>query len=117
MARATSIETSLSAVLNGAAEDDAFNRLIVGTGLTAVEANWLRAFYRYLRQAGMTFGVPTVVEALKNAPDVTRALIESFVARHDPAFKGEREAAFAAADERLKTGLAGVAAIPCRAGD
>lgn len=111
MARATSIETSLSAVLNGAAEDDAFNRLIVGTGLTAVEANWLRAFYRYLRQAGMTFGVPTVVEALKNAPAVTRGLIESFVARHDPAFKGERDTAFAAADERIRTGLAGVAAI------
>ncbi|MBB4614696.1 NAD-glutamate dehydrogenase [Novosphingobium taihuense] len=111
MARATSIESSLSAVLNGAAEDDAFNRLIVGTGLTAVEANWLRAFYRYLRQAGMTFGVPTVVEAFKNAPAVTRGLIESFVARHDPAFKGERDSAFAAADERIKTGLAGVAAI------
>jgi len=111
LARAESIEGSLAAVLNGAAEDDAFNRLIVATGLTATEANWLRAFYRYLRQAGMTFGIPTVVEALKNAPAVTRGLIDAFVARHDPAFSGDRDAAFAEAEERIKAGLAGVAAI------
>ncbi|MCX7284340.1 MAG: NAD-glutamate dehydrogenase [Novosphingobium sp.] len=111
LARADAIEGSLAAVLNGAAEDDAFNRLIVATGLTATEANWLRAFYRYLRQAGMTFGIATVVEALKNAPAVTRGLIDAFVARHDPAFAGDRDAAFAQAEERIKAGLAGVAAI------
>ncbi|ABD24659.1 glutamate dehydrogenase (NAD) [Novosphingobium aromaticivorans DSM 12444] len=109
--RAGSIENSLAAVLNGAAEDDAFNRLIVAIGLTASDANWLRAFYRYLRQAGMTFGIPTVVEALKNAPAVTRGLIDAFIARHDPDFDGDREKAFTAAEGRMKTGLAGVAAI------
>lgn len=111
LARAASIESSLSAVLNGAAEDDAFNRLIVATGLAATEANWLRAFYRYLRQAGLTFGIPTVVEALKNAPAVTRGLVDTFVARHDPAFAGDREQAYADAEECIKAGLAGVAAI------
>lgn len=111
LARGQSIEQSLAAVLNGGAEDDAFNRLIVATGLTAIEANWLRAFYRYLRQAGMTFGIPTVVDALKNAPDVTRGLVAAFVARHDTGFDGDREAAFAAAEEQIKAGLAGVAAI------
>ena len=111
LGRAGSIEGSLAAVLNGAAEDDAFNRLIVATGLSAVEANWLRAFYRYLRQAGMTFGIPTVVEALKNAPAVTRALIDAFIARHDPAFPGDRDTAFSAAEEHIRAGLANVAAI------
>ncbi|MFN3423629.1 MAG: NAD-glutamate dehydrogenase domain-containing protein [Novosphingobium meiothermophilum] len=111
LVRAASIEASLAAVLNGAAEDDAFNRLIVAIGLTATEANWLRAFYRYLRQAGMTFGIPTVVDALRSAPAVTRGLIDAFSARHDPAFAGDREEAFAAAEERIRTGLAAVAAI------
>ncbi|MBA4354320.1 MAG: glutamate dehydrogenase, partial [Novosphingobium sp.] len=111
LGRAGAIESSLAAVLNGAAEDDAFNRLIVATGLSAVEANWLRAFYRYLRQASMTFGIPTVVEALKNAPSVTRGLVDAFVARHDPAFAGDRDAAFSAAEEHIRAGLAGVAAI------
>jgi glutamate dehydrogenase len=81
-----------AAVLNGAAEDDAFNRLIVAVGLTATEANWLRAWYRYLRQAGMTFGIITVVDALKAAPEVTHGLIDLFRARHDPAFAGDRKA-------------------------
>lgn len=111
LGRANAIENSLAAVLNGGAEDDAFNRLIVATGLSAVEANWLRAFYRYLRQAGMTFGIPTVVEALKNAPAVTRGLIDAFIACHDPAFAGDREAAFNAAEEHIRAGLANVAAI------
>ncbi|CAM4277743.1 glutamate dehydrogenase [Novosphingobium lubricantis] len=111
LARAGAIEDSLAAVLNGAAEDDAFNRLIVATGLGARQANWLRAFYRYLRQGGMTFGIATVVDALKNAPLVAHGLVDAFVARHDPAFRQDREAAYAAAQETIRAGLAGVAAI------
>lgn len=111
LARSAAIEESLAAVLNGAAEDDAFNRLIVAVGLTATEANWLRAWYRYLRQAGMTFGIATVVDALKNAPDVARGLISLFRARHDPAFVGDRARAGEAASEQIRTALGQVAAI------
>ncbi len=91
--RAPAIESALAAVLNGDAEDDPFNRLVLGTGLSACEATWLRAFYRYLRQTGMGFTIYTVVDALRGAPDVTRALIRLFYTRHDPAFKGDREEA------------------------
>ena len=111
LGRAGAIEDSLAAVLNGVAEDDPFNRLIVANGLAAREANWLRAWFRYLRQTGMTFAIATVVDALKNAPAVTRALIDLFVTRHDPAFAGDRAAAESDATDRIRTGLAGVAAI------
>jgi glutamate dehydrogenase len=111
LTRAEAIEESLAAVLNGAAEDDMFNRLIVVAGLTARGANWMRAWYRYLRQAGMTFSVPTAVEALKNAPEVTRGLIGLFLARHDPKFAEDRQAAETRYAEQIRTGLAGVAAI------
>jgi len=47
LARKEAIEESLAAVLNGGAEDDLFNRLIVTAGLTARGANWMRAWYRY----------------------------------------------------------------------
>jgi glutamate dehydrogenase len=109
--RAAAIETSLAGVLNGVAEDDAFNRLIVAVGLAAREANWLRAWFRYLRQTGMSFAIATVVDALKNAPAVTRGLVALFVARHDPAFAGDRTKAEDAACEAIRAGLAGVAAI------
>ncbi|MBB3034223.1 NAD-glutamate dehydrogenase [Alteriqipengyuania lutimaris] len=109
--RAPAIEGAIAAVLNGLAEDDPFNRLVLSTGLEAREAEWLRAIYRYLRQTGMGFTIYTVVDALAHAPKVTRALIALFVARHDPAFEGDREAAESDAQERIKEGLHDVAAI------
>jgi glutamate dehydrogenase len=105
------IEDAMRAVLNGTAVNDAFNRLVPGLGLTSTEAIWLRAWYRYLRQAGTHFGVPTVVDALLGAPGVTRAIVALFRAIHDPAFAGDREAARAEAEEAIRTGLADVSAI------
>ena len=111
LARARDIECAIAAVLNGAAEDDPFNRLITGTGLAACEAVWLRAWFRYLRQAGMTYGIATVVDALQAAPAVAHGLIALFVARHDPAYKAAREAGVAAAGAAIREGLAAVSAI------
>ncbi len=109
--RAEIIEQAVTAVLNETAEDDPFNRLVVGTALAAREANWLRAYYRYLRQAGMGFTIYTVVDALRRAPDVTRALVARFAAAHDPEFTGDREAAITASENAIKQGLSKVAAI------
>ncbi|MEO6152011.1 MAG: NAD-glutamate dehydrogenase domain-containing protein [Croceibacterium sp.] len=111
LVRASETEQAICAVLNGQAEDDVFNRLVTGAGLTAREADWLRAIYRYLRQANIAFTIYTVVEALGRAPVVTRALIDLLVARHDPAFRGDRDKAAAAADDHVRAGLATVAAI------
>ena len=110
-ARSEAIEGALAAVLNGQAENDPFNRLITSTGLSAEEANWLRAWFRYLRQAGMSFGIPTVVDALQRAPGVTRGLIALFTARHDPAFAGNRASAETKAQTQIRDGLSAVSAI------
>jgi glutamate dehydrogenase len=109
--RAEAIEAAIGSVLNGRAEDDVFNRLIAGTGLAAREADWLRACYRYLRQTSVAFTIYTVVDALRGAPVVTRALTELFRVRHDPAFAGDRAAAADRAEEAIRAGLASVAAI------
>ena len=109
--RAIAIEAAISDVLNGNAENDPFNRLVVGTGLTAREAVWMRAIYRYLRQTGTTFTIYTVVDALDRAPDVTRAIIELFTARHDPEFEGDREEAAKSATQAFQRALAKVDAI------
>ncbi len=111
LTRAATVEQALSAVINGQAEDDPFNRLIATSALAAHEANWLRAGYRYLRQAGMGFDIATAVDALRNAPAITRALLDAFAARHDPAFRGDRDKAAAKANAQIRDGLAQVAAI------
>ena len=120
--RSAAIEEAIAAVLNGAAEDDAFNRLVVGTALAACEADWLRAFYRYLRQTGLGFTIYTVVDALRRAPQVTRPLVALFAARHDPAFTGDRAGAADEHNGAIRRGLGpgrrdqrrpAAAAVPC----
>ena len=111
LSRAPVIEEALAGVLNSTGEDDGFNRLITALRLTRREANWLRAWYRYLRQAGMNFGIPTVVDALQNAGGVTLGLIDLFCALHDPAFVGDRDKAEAGAQEAIRAELAKVSAI------
>ena len=109
--RAAAIEAAIAAVLNSQADDDLFNRLVVHNALAAPEAEWLRAIYRYLRQAGTAFTIPSVVNALANAGAVTTALIDLLRVRHDPQFSADRVAASDVAQEAIRTGLATVSAI------
>lgn len=109
--QAESIEAAIAAVLNDAAQDDPFNRLLIHAGLSATETDWLRAMFRYLRQAGARFAISTVVNALGRATTVANGLIALFRACHDPAFSGKRDAGAEAARETIRAGLVGVAAI------
>ena len=111
VARADEIERAIADVLNASGEDDVFNRLVTEAGLTAADANLMRAFYRYLRQTGMGFTIYTVVDALRRAPDVARALIALFTAKLDPAFVGDRAEAIEGANDVIRRALVGVKAI------
>ncbi len=87
------VAPALDAVLTGTQENDAFNALIPACGLSAEEANWVRAWFRYLRQTGASYGIQTAVDALKRNPDAARALITLFRTRHDPEGQGSAEEA------------------------
>ena len=88
--RLPAIERSIANVLCGASEDDEFNQLVLYAGLDTQAVVWLRAWFRYLRQTGSSFGLVTIVDALRRAPGATRALIGLFVAAHDPAIEQPR---------------------------
>ena len=105
------VEGALAAVLEGRAENDAFNRLIVDAGLSPGSVELLRAWFRYLRQTGMAYGLTTVVDALRRAPAVAEALVRRFEAAHDPARGKGAEQAIAEAEEAIATGLDAVSAI------
>jgi len=109
LARAGIAETAIAEVLKGRAENDTFNKLIVSIGLEPRAVVLLRAWFRYLRQTGMTYGLATTADALARAPEVAKGFVALFDARHDPkhASKAKAEAARAAIDE----GLVAVAAI------
>uniref|UniRef100_UPI0035C9831F NAD-glutamate dehydrogenase domain-containing protein n=1 Tax=uncultured Sphingomonas sp. TaxID=158754 RepID=UPI0035C9831F len=95
------LEDAIAAVLRGTAENDAFNGLIVEAGLAPASVILLRAWFRYLRQAGLTYGMATVVDALRRSPALAKALIHRFAAAHDPAAPHDIAAADAAVTEAL----------------
>ncbi|WP_375397798.1 NAD-glutamate dehydrogenase domain-containing protein [uncultured Sphingomonas sp.] len=101
------LEGAIAAVLEGRAENDEFNRLIVDAGLSPQAVLLFRAWFRYLRQAGLPYGLTTVVDALRRAPAVATALVDRFAAAHDA--KNIRDTA--AADAAIAAGLEEVAAI------
>jgi glutamate dehydrogenase len=111
LARSELLEKAIAAVLEGRAENDPFNQLLVGAGLSPRDLVLFRAWFRYLRQTGLSYSLITVVEAVRRAPAVARGLIALFDARHDPAFAGDRPAAEKAAEKAINDGLAQVAAI------
>jgi glutamate dehydrogenase len=110
LGRTAEIERAIANVLCGTAEDDEFNQLVLYAGLDTQAVVWLRAWFRYLRQTGSSFGLVTVVDALRRAPNATRCLIGMFVAGHDPAVK-KRDEAVADFGDRLDRSLAKVRSI------
>jgi glutamate dehydrogenase len=109
--RAQVIESVVEAVLEGRSENDAFNQLLVSAGLGPDGVLLFRAWFRYLRQIGLSYSQITVVEALRRAPEVARGLIALFEAMHDPDLRGDRETAMVAAQKKIDKGLESVAAI------
>jgi glutamate dehydrogenase len=107
LARAHVAESAIAAVLEGQAENDAFNALFVGAGLDSRDVVLVRAWFRYLRQTGLPYGLQTVAATLGRAPDAVRALIALFDARHDP--KSQHDDA--SAKDALDAALAGINAI------
>ena len=109
-ALAARLEPALVEVLLGRRENDGFNALVPACGLVARDASLLRAWFRYLRQTGVTYGVMTVVDALKRYPAITRDLVALFEARFGLDVS-DRAAAQADVLGRIDAGLADVVSI------
>ncbi|HEU4493433.1 MAG TPA: NAD-glutamate dehydrogenase [Rubrobacteraceae bacterium] len=83
-------------------EDDGFNRLVLRARLTYRQVTVLRAYCKYLRQAGTTFSQDYMEDALFANPHITTLLVRLFEARFDP----NRQQAAEAETERLKGEIA-----------
>jgi glutamate dehydrogenase len=108
-ARAEVAERAIAEVLEGRAENDSFNTLVTAAGLDPRAALLFRAWFRYLRQTGMSYGIDTVSSALRRAPAAARGIIDLFAALHDPSRAGDKAAQ--AADKAIDAALADVTAI------
>jgi glutamate dehydrogenase len=86
--RAEKIVHTLRLLWNDEIEQDGFNALVLVAGLTWWQANVLRAYAKYLRQAGTAYSQGYIERALVDNPAIARQLIELFEARFDPARAG-----------------------------
>lgn len=71
-------------IFSGMMEDDGFNGLIVGEGLDPQEVILLRAYCKYLRQAGIGFSQDYMEDTLARNGEVTSLILELFFSLLDP---------------------------------
>ena len=109
-ARRGDFQDALAAVWHGDMEDDGFNGLILAAGLSWPEVSVLRAYARYLRQAGFTFSLSYMQETLNRHPTLAGLLIDYFRARFDPdlAPAAERSERLATLSAAMESGLENV---------
>jgi glutamate dehydrogenase len=102
-------EEALLRVARGEIENDAFNRLTPAAALAPDDVVVLRAYARYLRQAGFTFSQSYIAQTLAAHPAIVATLVAIFHARFDPGRGGDREAVQAGLHDEVKAALNGVA--------
>ncbi|MFE1319282.1 NAD-glutamate dehydrogenase [Kitasatospora phosalacinea] len=84
-------QDTFSATWLGQAENDGFNELVLTAKLNWRQAVVLRAYAKYLRQAGSTFSQDYMEDALRNNTHTTRLLVNLFEARLSPSHRSGSE--------------------------
>lgn len=92
-------------VWHGDADNDAYNGLAQTAGLRAGELGLLRAYGRYLQQAGIPQSQDFIAGTLNRYPDIARGLYGLFVARFDPKSGAEGDVAAKHLKAKIKDAL------------
>ncbi|RMI29506.1 NAD-glutamate dehydrogenase [Nocardia stercoris] len=78
------VSAAVEALWGGAAEVDGLNELVLRAGLGWRVVTVLRAYAKYLRQAGFAYGLTGITRVLVAHPGIAALLVELFEARFDP---------------------------------
>lgn len=85
-------EDAFLSIYSGAAENDGFNKLVLGASLSWHEIIVLRAYSKYLHQIGFRFSQAYIQQALAAHPAIAKDLVSLFFALHDPRLQNTRKA-------------------------
>src|SRR5690606_32553655 len=77
-------ESAFERIWRGEAENDAFNRLILGARLDWRQVSILRGYCKFLLQTGVPFSQTYMEETLNRYPALAGLLVELFEAGFDP---------------------------------
>ncbi len=92
-------------VWRGEVESDGFNGLVARAGLDWREAVVLRAYCKYLRQAGIAYSQAYMEQTMLDSPELAALIVRLFLARFDPAGAGDSEARAKEVLARISDGL------------
>jgi glutamate dehydrogenase len=86
------VENAFAAAWRGEAEVDGFNELVLRAGLTWRQSVVLRAYAKYLRQAGTVYSQRYVESTFIAYPEIARLLVQLFETRFSPRLElGEQQ--------------------------
>ena len=77
-------ENAFEQIWRGNAENDGFNRLVLGAKLSWRQIAVLRGYCKYLLQTGVAFSQAYMETTLNHYPAVSGLLVELFLAKFDP---------------------------------
>jgi glutamate dehydrogenase len=77
-------EDAFEQIWRGNAENDGFNRLILGAKLSWRQVAMLRGYCKYQLQAGVAFSQSYMEDTLNSYPAIAGLLVELFLAKFDP---------------------------------
>jgi len=103
--RSAAVIDTLRMLWQGSVEQDGFNALVVRAGLTWQQTTVLRAYAKYLRQAGTTFSQGYVEQTLAQHTGIAALLVELFDARFNPERVDEADAGDPTAGTELQDGI------------
>ncbi|RWL79459.1 MAG: NAD-glutamate dehydrogenase [Mesorhizobium sp.] len=98
-------EDAFLSVWRGDVDNDGYNGLAQTAGLWSGEITILRAYGRYLQQAGIPQSQDFIAAALNRYPEVARGLHQLFVARLGPAAEGDGAVAAKHLKAKIKDAL------------
>ncbi|MGA1147462.1 MAG: NAD-glutamate dehydrogenase domain-containing protein, partial [Candidatus Nanopelagicales bacterium] len=107
----TRFAEAFNACWDGRAASDYFNTLVVTSGMHWREAMILRAYARYMRQIGSTFGQGYIEQVVLDHAEIARLLAELIAIRFEPEFPHDRDAAQQRQVERIDQALERVASL------
>ena len=85
-----SFKDALRVVWQGEAENDSFNRLVIGARLDWRTVAMLRLYARYLKQLGIAYSQTFIADTLARHLEITRNLVALFKSYFDPRYAGEK---------------------------
>lgn len=77
-------QDAFAKVWSGQLEDDAFNRLILGGGISGRKATILRAYAKYMWQLGSSFSLDYIAATLDSYPHIAELLVRLFDQQFNP---------------------------------